>query len=227
MAANCQVEEYELGAGVERPNAGLCGRREGLVNLGWVVDVILNLSFRPDHAVGVPGGSGKARGGVGLAAVEVGSVDRGLDPVVAGASHTDGRVAAVDVLHHIEFSAGGPIDGRNVVTEQPERRPHPLRLRQHHLRLNASVLEAEEALRLEARRGIGCGPSGGLLRHNVQRTVCTHISIRTGRVAGASRRSPCTVSLQLVVAATVCPYIVGPRCRIGLRVGAGGIGEFV
>ena len=109
---------------------------------------------------------------------------RGLHPVVPGANAVDWGVAAVDVLHDVGFAAGRPwIDG-DVVPQHPEGRPHSLGFRQHHAGFDSSVLEAEEALRFEARRSVD--GAGGVLRDDVEVAVGgADVRIGAGGIAGA------------------------------------------
>ena len=231
VSTDGQVQDDEFRAGVEGPGTGLRGRRKGLVDVARAVDVVLNLPLRPDHAVCVPGGGGKAGRAVGFAAVQAGSVDGRLHPVVSGrvppAGAAERRIGSIDVLHDVEFAAGRPVDGGDVVAQQPEGGPHTLGLGQLHLCLDATVLEAEQALGLEPRGGVNGGRGAGLLRDDVQVAVGADIGTGTGRVAGAGGRSPGAIGLKLVVATAVGPEVVGPEGRVGLGVGGGGVGELV
>ena len=101
---------------------------------------------------------------VGLAAVDFGAaagaaVDRAGDPIITGRRGADGHrwIAAVDVFHDVGFAAGWPVDGGDVVAEEPEGRPHTLGFGEHHARFDASVLKAEQAFGFEA----GARAAGG------------------------------------------------------------------
>src|SRR5579862_4241366 len=80
VAADSQIQDDEHRSLVEGPGAGDVAGIERLVGRGWIVNVELDLAFGPDHAVGVPGGSGERGVAIGRAAVEISSVHRGLVP---------------------------------------------------------------------------------------------------------------------------------------------------
>ena len=65
----------------------------------------------------------------------------------------DGRFAA-EVFNDVNLSARRPLDGGNVVAEQPERRPDTFSLWHADTRLEAPIGLGELALRLESRRSV-------------------------------------------------------------------------
>ena len=65
------------------------------------------------------------------------------------------RGLAADVLHDVDLAAGRPAHGRDVGSEQPERGPDPLAVRDLHAPFEAPVGVREKPLRLQARRRVG------------------------------------------------------------------------
>src|SRR5580698_10266580 len=64
VSTDSKIQDDELRPLVEWPGPGKRTGCEGLVRLpwsSWAIDVVLNLRLGPDHAVGVPGSSGKTR----------------------------------------------------------------------------------------------------------------------------------------------------------------------
>src|SRR6266700_1966082 len=159
IAAHGEIEQDELRSLVEGPRSLGAFGREGLVGMRGIVDVKLYLPLRPRHSVYVPVGGGESRGAIRSAAVEAFAVDRGLHPIVAGrrGAGMRGRIAAVDVFHDVEFAAGRPAEGGDVVAEQPESGPHSLRFGDLDARFDAAVHETEVALGFEAGGRIDAG----------------------------------------------------------------------
>src|SRR5882724_979392 len=111
--------------------------------MGWVINIVGHGSWGPDHPVGVPASCGLSRRKVVFRAQTSGAreacaVDRAFVPI--------GRERGVHAFQYVLLSARGPIQGIDVVAQQPGGWPEALRFRHLRAKFQASVLKAEEAL---------------------------------------------------------------------------------
>src|SRR3979411_309834 len=101
------------------------------------------------------------------------------------------RAWSIHALKHVLFAARGPIDGGDVVAQQPSRWPKALCLRHLGTHLKPAILKTEQALSLQPRRRVP--PERGLLCLDVQIAVCPHECAWIRCAARRCGRSPGTV----------------------------------